>query len=259
MKTLLKIIVLCLLIILPSLAFAGANKSYIPFPILDSSGTTPFPRASYVLLYFDENETPTLLFPSGTTAQVGVSPFVTPLVVCGVNEVWVDDGTGTMSCAAQSGGGTTGVTFYGTDGSVVKGASGVTDVPVLTGTSSTVVSDGVGGVTRYIPLLALDEDSMASDSDTNLATQQSIKSYHDDGISGMTTYVDDSISAVSTFVIDTSGQTLYGLDGSVVTNVSGVTFVPAVGGTSSTVISDGRGGATYYYGDLDSGGGGGQD
>ena len=105
MKTLLKIIIaLCFLIIMPYVAFAGANKSYTPYPILNTvTGTTPFPRTGYVLIYFDENETPTLLFPSGATSVLGVTPFVVPSVVCAANEVWTDDGTGIMSCAALSG------------------------------------------------------------------------------------------------------------------------------------------------------------
>lgn len=106
MKIISKFFICVLILCIPGLLFAGANKSYFPLPILNSvTGTTPFPRTAYVIYYYDENENPTLLFPSGTTALLGVTPFTIPPAICGPNEVWVDDGTGNLTCAAQSSGG----------------------------------------------------------------------------------------------------------------------------------------------------------
>ncbi len=528
---------------IPSIAFAGANKSYIPSPILNSvTGTTPYPRTGYLIYYTDENEKPTVLFPSGTTAVLGVTPFTLPTSFCGAGEILEDTaGDGVLVCAAQSGSGSSGVTIYAPTGSmtgqenifvvgdptsgtspsitgntlyisntnvnqdltttgepqftgvtsqaffadvigeqvitavnqaigatgystmhissdadytltttpsIVGGRSGqilfihnhggfdidLQDNSVLTGSSifigrspGTIHSDStmtlvwsskVSGFRIYAnpntavlgATATVEEVRNASGGDLNagdlvhitgwsvghnrpevekadaddlgkfpafgfmVATitnnqngeviilgeainliDTSSASIEDgiwlstiagevvftrpitdcvqklgevarvgnanssaifvfgagrcndtpnemDDVTGISIYAkpsgasglsvfgasgnsilqvdsegvfvntptlgahvvnlttrDAGISGLSIFVIDTSGQTLYGLDGSVVTNVSGVTFVPAVGGTSSTVISDGRGGATYYYGDLNSGGGGGQD
>ena len=53
------------------------------------------------------------------------------------------------------------------------------------------------------------------------------------------------------------GVTVYGSDGSSFSGASNVAYEPVVGGTSTTIVPDGKGGATVYYGVPSAGGGSG--
>lgn len=69
----------------------------------------------------------------------------------------------------------------------------------------------------------------------------------------LTMTADGVHSQASGFARGISGTTLYGSDGSVVSGASHFTIVPVLGGTSSTVVANGKGGATIYAGDGGSG------
>ena len=155
MKRLLTFFLLFCLVSISSIAFAGANKSYIPSPILNSvTGTTPYPRTGYLIYYTDENEKPTVLFPSGTTAVLGVTPFTLPTSFCGAGEILEDTaGDGVLVCAAQSGSGSSGVTIYAPTGSM----TGQENIFVV-GDPTSGTSPSITGNTLYISNTNVNQD-----------------------------------------------------------------------------------------------------
>jgi len=126
-----------------------------------------------------------------------------------------------------------GITVFGTDGSSVIGVSNIVFVPVANGTSNTVVSDGRGGATYYHSDLN-NHASAGYASNTKLNAQ----------------LASGAVAAVSLWAIPSAGVTVYGETGSPISGASNIWFRRALAGTSTTVVSDGKGGVTVYVPDT---------
>jgi hypothetical protein len=122
-------------------AYALASASVTP---LMTQATSPYAVATQVTAW--ETARGAALTTTGASLWAGATPYIVEASGIGSVTNWITSATS----AFGTGSGTTtlGVTVYGSDGSAVSGASNVW-LALVSGSSSTVVSDGKGGATLY--------------------------------------------------------------------------------------------------------------
>lgn len=130
-----------------------------------------------------------------------------------------------------------------------------TDTQTLTNKTLTspVINTGVSGTA------VLDEDDMFSDSDTKLATQQSIKAYVDSQTASVSlTGIDDNATGTRLIVSDdgiavgNTGANPTAVNGTIAVNATASSGAEFIAGTNDTVISSGAFMGGYIFKNADS-------